>query len=173
MNLYITRRAGIMFAVCAAATPLGRAPRAAGAAPTGKVILTVSGRITVTNSGNVELFDRAMLEALGTTGFETMTPWYNEPVRFDGVPMERLMQAVGATGTSVTAVALDDYSTDIPISDFRSYGVILAMKRNGVYMPVRDKGPLFIVYPYDSKPELKHQRFYSRSAWQVSKLIVK
>ena len=45
--------------------------------------------------------------------------------------------------------------------------VLLALKRNGAYMPVRDKGPLFIVYPYDSSPELKHQKYYSRSAWPV------
>ena len=50
---------------------------------------------------------------------------------------------------------------------------MLALKRNGAYMPVRDKGPLFIVYPYDSSPELKHQKYYSRSAWQVAKMIVK
>ncbi len=170
MTFDTTRRAGMVLALCAGAARMGRA---AAAALTGKPILTVSGRISIVNNGNVAEFDRDMLEALGTVGFETMTPWYDKPVRFDGVPMERLMQAVGATGDSVTAVALDDYSTDIPISDFHAYGVILALKRNGVYMPVRDKGPLFIVYPYDSKPELRHQRFYSRSAWQVSKLIVK
>jgi hypothetical protein len=38
---------------------------------------------------------------------------------------------------------------------------------------VRDKGPLFIVYPYDSDPQLATQTFYGRSAWQLAKLIVK
>jgi hypothetical protein len=79
---------------------------------------------------------------------------------------------VGATGTSVVAYALNDYSTEIPMEDFTRYGVLLALKRNGEYMPVRDKGPLFIVYPYDSMPELKHQKYYSRSAWQVARMVV-
>jgi len=87
--------------------------------------------------------------------------------------MQRLMQAVGASGESVTAVALNDYTTELPIADFERYGVLLAMKRDGNDMSVRDKGPLFIVYPYDSKPELKAQQFYARSAWQVAKLVVK
>jgi hypothetical protein len=39
-------------------------------------------------------------------------------------------------------------------------------------MPVRDKGPLFIVYPYDTDSDLRHRRFYSRSAWQVGRLVV-
>ncbi len=141
--------------------------------PADKTILTVSGRITRTNSGEGASFDRAMLERLEQSGFQTTTPWYNGPVRFDGVKMTRLLEAVGATGTSVTAVALNDYTTELPISDFEKYGVILALKRDGVYMPVRDKGPLFIVYPFDSVAELKSQQFYSRSAWQVAKLVVK
>jgi len=142
-------------------------------APTSKALLTVTGKIANTNKGNAAVFDRSMLEALGMDGFETTTPWYNRPVRFDGVRMQRLMQVVGASGTSVTAVALNNYTTDIPLADFERYGVLLAMKRDGVDMPVSDKGPLFIVYPYDSEPELKSQLFYSRSAWQVAELIVK
>ena len=150
------------------------AARAAGPlpAPAGKVVLTVSGRIAAANKDGAAEFDRAMLEALGTDGFETTTPWYKGPVWFEGVRMSRLMRALGAAGESVTAVALNAYSTDIPVSDFERYGTLLALKRDGEYMPVRDKGPLFIVYPYDSAPELKEPRFYSRSAWQVAKLVV-
>ena len=47
------------------------------------------------------------------------------------------------------------------------------LKRDGEYMTSRDKGPLFIVYPYDSNPDLKNQKFYSRSVWQVAKIEVK
>ena len=139
----------------------------------GKVILKISGRITNTNGDGTAEFDVAMLEALGMDSFSTMTPWYAERVTFEGVPMTRLLDFVGATGTSVTVSALNDYATEIPIDDFKKYRVILALKRDGAYMPVKDKGPLFIVYPYDSDPELKHQRFYSRSAWQVARIVVK
>jgi len=40
-------------------------------------------------------------------------------------------------------------------------------------MPVRDKGPLWIVYPYDSDPVLGRPPFTSRSAWQVRQLVIK
>jgi hypothetical protein len=147
-----------------------------GARAAARPILTVSGRISPpdhnSDHANSVSFDMSALESLGLDGFETHTPWYNEPVRFDGIRMTRLMQAVGGAGETVTAVALNDYTTEIPISDFAQYGVVLATKRDGAYMPVRDKGPLFIVYPYDSAPELKSQRYYGRSAWQVTKLIV-
>lgn len=169
------RRFGVL-ATAACASPAAAAvlPQ-----PQGRPILVVSGAINNTNAatpaGAVARFDRDMLEAVGMTGFETSTPWYDGPVRFDGVPMARLLREVGAAnaaGATVTALALNDYSTDIPVSDFERYGVILALKRNGAYMPVRDKGPLFIVYPFDAHPELRTQLYYSRCAWQVAELIV-
>jgi hypothetical protein len=59
------------------------------------------------------------------------------------------------------------------MEDVRKYNVILALKRDGEYMPVRDKGPLFIVYPFDSDPELKNRVYYGRSVWQVARLEIK
>jgi hypothetical protein len=151
----------------------GAARAEALAQPTGRVILTISGQIANRNSPEGAQFDVAMLEALGTRSFTTTTPWYPGPQTFEGVPMARLLQVVGARGTTVTAQALNDYGTDIPFADFETFPVLLALKRDGNYMPVRDKGPLFIVYPFDSDPALKHQQYYSRSAWQVARLIVK
>ena len=134
-------------------------------------ILTISGKVNASDAGLT--FAREELEAIGTVTFETSTPWYKQPVRFEGVPLAKLMQKVGASGTRVVALALNDYSTEIPMEDFEKYNTILAIKRDGEYMPVKDKGPLFIVYPYDSNAELKSQKFYSRSAWQVDRIIVK
>lgn len=142
------------------------------ALPTERVILTVSGKIAAINTGDGARFDRPMLESLGWFGFTTRTPWYDEPMRFDGVKMSVLMQALGASGESVIATALNDYETRIPLSDFASFDVILALKRNGEYMTVRDKGPLFIVYPFDSDPTLLSQKYYGRCAWQLARLTV-
>ncbi|SSM38352.1 oxidoreductase [Klebsiella pneumoniae] len=99
-------------------------------APTGKPVLTISGKIGNMNVGDKAVFDLAMLEKLGMKTIETTTPWYTGKVRFDGIPLSKLMDLVGA------------------------------------------KGPLFIVYPYDSSAELQNQIYYSRSAWQVSKMII-
>lgn len=156
------------------ALPAGQAARAGTLpAPTGKPILTISGQISETNSGDTAQFDRAMLEKLGMVTIVTSTPWYQGPMTFEGVPLDKLMADVGAKGQRVVAYALNDYTTEIPMEDFAKHHAILALKRNGEYMPVRDKGPLFVVYPYDSEPELKSQIFYSRSAWQVARLVVK
>src|SRR5262245_26626381 len=90
-----------------AAGPLGE--------PTDKPILTVSGKITQTNKDATAQFDREMLEALGVTSFSTNTPWYKEPVNFEGVLLAKLMDAVGASGDRIVAIALNDYSAEVPM----------------------------------------------------------
>lgn len=140
--------------------------------PEGKTILTISGNIENTNSGSTAQFDRKMLEEIGLVAIDTTSPWYQGLQHFEGVPLDQLMTVVGAKGTKVTAVALNDYVTTIPLDDFKKFNVVLALKRDGNYLPVRDKGPLFIVYPYDSDPRLQEQIYYTRSAWQVAKLII-
>lgn len=167
-RLLSRRRFGGLLAAGLAARPAA----ASLATPQDAPILTISGRISVRNDGDAARFDRPMLESLGTRGFTTSTPWYKGTTRFDGVPMRTLLRAVGASGERIVALALNDYSTEIPATDFEQYEVLLALKRDGEYMPVRDKGPLFIVYPFDSAPELQAQKFYNRSAWQLAQLVV-
>jgi hypothetical protein len=138
----------------------------------GKLILTVSGAIATTNRSNEAVFDRNLLESLGSEKITTTTPWSSGTDVFEGVGLETLMRVLGATGSFVTAYALNDFTTKLPVSDFKRFHPIMALKRNGEYMPVRDKGPLFIVYPYDHDPELKQQVYYNRSAWQIARLVV-
>ncbi len=166
------RSAAILLAAFGLLLP--RTARAAGLpAPTEKSILTVSGKISVHNDGQTASFDRPMLEAIGDWSFETRTPWYDGEDRFEGVAMSRLMEAVGASGDRVAAIAVDDYLTEIPISDFTRFDVMLALKRDGKYLTIRDNGPLFIVYPFDKYPELRSSTYTSWCAWQVTRLIVK
>jgi hypothetical protein len=152
---------------------MGAAYAAPLATPAEKPILTISGKIAVTNKDGTAQFDRAMLEALGLITIETTTPWHEGKVKFEGVSLDKLMKQVGASGQRVVVVALNDYSTEIPMEDFAKFNVILAIKRNGEYMPVRDKGPLFIMYPFDSNPDLQSQTYYARAAWQVARIDVR
>src|SRR5581483_11233359 len=158
--------AGFLFAGEASAAGAGAS------VPEAKPILTITGKIAPPGGATTLEFDRAAFEALGMVTIETKTPWYPTAVKFEGVPLEKLMSLAGASGSTVVAVALNDYSSEIPISDFAKYHPILAIKRNGEYMPVTDKGPLFVIYPFDSNAELQTLQFYARAVWQVSKLVI-
>lgn len=139
---------------------------------TGKVILTISGKVGATNSAKGAQFDMAMLERLPQKSMTTQTPWEKGPTTFSGPLLRDVLAAAKASGTTIKAVALNDYKTSIPVSDTQQYDVLLASRMNGELMPIRTKGPLFIVYPYDTRSELQSTTYYERSAWQLKALAV-
>jgi hypothetical protein len=136
-----------------------------------KPVLTVSGKVADTNDAGKAVFDMAMLEALPQTSFTTATPWYNKPVKFTGPLLSDVLKAAGAKGTSLKAVAINDYKIQIPADDTR-HGVILARLVDDKPLSVRDRGPLFVVYPFDSAPELRNATYFGRSIWQLKSIEV-
>ena len=140
--------------------------------PKDRVILTIAGAITRTNAPGQAEFDLAMLEQLGLTRLRTWTPWTEGEPEFEGVPARRLMAAVGATGTTVRAVALNDFESAIPLADFERYPVLLATRVDGEQLQVRDKGPIWIVYPWSDHPELDDLPTRRKSVWQLRSLHV-
>lgn len=143
------------------------------AAPTGAPILEITGRVAVTNGDARARFDLAMLEALGASRIRTSTAWTTGPQNFEGVSLKTLLERVGAFGSSVEAIALNDYKVEIPVSDFARWPVILAYRMNGELMRVRDKGPLWIIYPQDDFPALNNKESQSKWAWQVKEIRVR
>lgn len=141
-------------------------------APQGEVLLTISGAIGTGGKDGAVRFDRAMLEAMPQTSFATNTIWTSGLQRFEGVALSHLLKLVGASGTTLRAYALNDYHVDIPADDAVPDGPIIALRLNGAPMPRRNKGPLWIVYPYDSKSEYRKEAVYARSIWQLYRIEV-
>lgn len=156
------------------ATLVASAPAAAFEmrAPTEEVVLVVSGEIAVTNQGDTAAFDRAMLEELGGDIIVTSTLWTDGVSEFEGVKLSKLAELLGIESGVFVGFAINDYSADIPVSDAFDYQPIIAYKRDGQFMSVRDKGPLWIIYPYDLDPETNTELIYSRSIWQLDRLVV-
>ena len=141
-------------------------------APKERPILTLSGKIAVKNAGETARFDMKMIEALPQHSFTTSTPWFDKPVKFTGPLLSDVLAAVKASGTTVSAVAINDYKVSIPMTDATKFKMILARQIDDKPIPVREKGPLFVVYPFDTSAELRTSKFYERSIWQLKALEV-
>ena len=142
------------------------------AKPSGEPVLTVSGKIVQTNADEAAVFDLDMLKAMPTTSFRTSTIWTEGTHTLTGVALEDLLGAIGSKGETITAVALNDYAVEIPASDAVADGPIIAYEMDGKEMSVRDKGPLWIVYPYDSDAAYRTEMIYSRSIWQLDRMQI-
>ena len=141
-------------------------------APRGEVVLTVSGQLDTTNSNGFAKFDLAMLRKLGGTTIKTSTRWTAGQQTFVGVELSKLLGFLGIKRGTLRASAINDYSVDIPVSDAVEGGPIIAYSLNGMTMSIREKGPLWIIYPYDSKEEYQTEKVYSRSIWQLERIKV-
>lgn len=140
--------------------------------PAGPVILTVEGKIAITNTDKEARFDRKMLEALGMHTIKTSNPFDTGKHTYEGILLGDLLKRVGAAGEMLVAYALDGYAVEIPVADTKKYPVMLAMVWNGKEMTVRNKGPIWVIYPIDKYSELKDEKYSSRSIWQLERLIV-
>ena len=135
-------------------------------------VLTVSGAVSPPDDGSVWAFDLAALKALPAARFETATIWTIGTQSFEGVPLISLLEHVGATGSTIRAVALNDYAVSIPVSDAVLGGPIVAYANNGTEMSIREKGPLWIIYPFDDNKTYQSEEYYSRSIWQLERIEI-
>ncbi|KAJ55101.1 hypothetical protein ACMU_15205 [Actibacterium mucosum KCTC 23349] len=112
------------------------------------------------------------LDALPQVSFETSTIWTDTAITFSGVAMAEIIKAAGLTGSTVEMVALNDYAATIPMSDVAESAPIIATRIDGATLSVRDKGPFWVVFPYDADPKYQTETVYSQSVWQLSRLNI-
>lgn len=141
--------------------------------PEGPVLLTLTGDLAQTNDGEAARFDLRMLEELGTVSLVTSTPWTVGTLHFEGVTLKAVLDRVGATGDLIFAEAFNDYSSEIPISDATDKGAVIAFRMEGKEMTLRDKGPLWVVFPYDDDAVYRSEIYLTRSIWQLDRITVK
>ncbi len=139
--------------------------------PEGTVLITVSGSINADNGDGVVQFDRTMLENLDWREVRTYTSFTSGEQVFEGPTLASLLTAVGADGDTLKAIAINDYTVTIPAAHASEHGVILAMDQNGRAMRVRDKGPIWVVYPLD-ETQAGQQLFDAEMIWQLNRIVV-
>ncbi len=141
------------------------------AAPSGEVLLTLSGELShETVDGTVQL-DLTQLKELPQVTFTTSTIWLEDEVTFTGPSLKSLLDLAGVESGTIEAVALNDYAVEIPVESITDEAPIVAYLMNGEEMSPRDKGPLWIVYPYDDDAQYRSEVIYSRSIWQLDRIV--
>jgi hypothetical protein len=133
-------------------------------------ILVVSGNVP---GGTPVVFTREDLVALGILSVRADTPWTDAATLFEGPLLRDVLDAARAEGTRIEAVALNDYRVEIPMEDPRSSDMILALRVDGKSIGVRERGPLWVIYPWDTREDMRSELYYSRAIWQLKEVIVK
>lgn len=169
-NLFLLCRRIALSAVAAlsAIAALAQTP-ATSAAPAAQPVLTLTGKVAAAPMA----LDMAALNRLPQRTFTTNSPWTREPHTYSGPLLRDVLALAGAQGaTTIKAIALNDYQISIPAEDAARHDLIVASLIDGKPIPVRERGPLFVIYPFDSNPALRSQVYYERSIWQLKSMRI-
>lgn len=114
-----------------------------------------------------------MLRSLPARSFQTSTVWTEGVHEFEGVPLRTLLERLGAAkDASVSAVAVNDYAVEIPASAIEDDAPIIAYHIDGATFSRREKGPLWVIFPYDEDARYRSEVTYGQSIWQLDRLTV-
>jgi len=141
--------------------------------PSEKVVLTLSGSITIKNTEDSLVFDLPTLEKLGLVEYTVTDPWLNTEVVYTGVLLAELLKYAGVpdSAAAVRVIALDGYADDIPLEILEEWPVLLATQANGDYMTIETNGPTRVIFPYDTYTDLAEAR--NMSVWNVESIEVR
>ncbi len=140
--------------------------------PTGTPLLSVSGRIGVTNAPAGAVFDRAMLDALPQGRFLTTNNWEPGQRAYAGPWLKDVLAAVGATGRRIRVTALNDYTVTMPAPADQPFPPILASRIDDQPIPTRGKGPLWIMYDFGSDAAVRTKEIEAWAVWNVKAIEV-
>lgn len=116
---------------------------------------------------------RADFDALPQHELTTRTPWTEGEHVYRGVLLRDLVKHFNIRGDEVKAVALNDYWAALPLVDGEQFDVLLASRQDGKELTLRNKGPLWVIYPLSQHPELDKEIYHSRMVWQLSAIAGK
>jgi hypothetical protein len=115
------------------------------------------------------------LDRLPQYSFETTTQWTEGPIAFSGPALKDVLAKVDA-GDDPTQVihliAANNYEVILDLDLVEDTVPVVATRINGETFGVRDKGPLWVVFPYDLDTEYQKEGVYSASIWQLVEIFI-
>jgi len=117
------------------------------------------------------VIESGQLASLPAHEITTTTPWTGR-ARFSGPRLTEVLAQLGAAGSRVSLIAIDDYKVELSMADIRRYEPIVALSMNGDSLPPRGRGPFWLMFPFDDHPELQNDAWYFRAIWQIDRIRV-
>ena len=123
--------------------------------------------LKISTGDNLIEMNNGMMDALPQVSFETSTIWTEGVISFSGPSLRSLVDQAGITGGQLTLAAINDYEIQISYDELENDAPIIATLMNGQPLSRREKGPLWLVYPYDTDIKYQSEVIYAKSIWQL------
>lgn len=130
--------------------------------------------LTLISGERVISLSEADLLALPQADLQTENEFLEGMVTYTG-PLARDVIALLEDETATIAIltAVNDYAVEVPLEDFLDYDTVFAHSTDGDRLSLRDRGPLWLIYPMSDHAELRDRVYNNRSIWQLAKVELK
>jgi len=91
---------------------------------------------------------------------------------WQGISLQDLLKLSGNSAQAVRIQALNGYYATLPMSDIEQFNPVLAYRRDGQNLTIRDKGPFILIYPFNKFKKLNQQIYINRSVWQINEIHI-
>ncbi|WP_116475633.1 molybdopterin-binding protein [Zobellella maritima] len=139
------------------------------------VVLSISGPI-IEHGQHLDRVDYTLrqLQAFPQDNITTSHVWTRQPHTYTGPALQQLLAPLFAHTTikTLTLGGLNGYSIAVDWSKVVPYDPILAWQDNGQAMSRRNKGPLWLMLPFDQVPVLQQAEFTHLMVWQLRHIKV-
>lgn len=127
--------------------------------------------LSVTNGDDTVTYTLDELLALPQEIVVTTNDYVDEVTTFQGPSLRSVLEAADIEQDGrLKMIAINDFASSAPAADAYKYNVILAVLRDGEEMSIRDKGPIWVIYPMDDHAELRDDMYNGRLVWQLKSI---
>ncbi|WP_254868912.1 molybdopterin-dependent oxidoreductase [Vibrio hepatarius] len=129
--------------------------------------------VRIDDQQTITLSQQEIAQQFKPTTFHTQLPWFEEEQTFTGFRVADLLEQYGIDDyTSVWFIGLNDYSSITTKENIIQYDPIVTYEMDGESIPVRKKGPFWLMFNLSKYPELDKVEFHAQMVWQLKEIVV-
>ena len=104
--------------------------------------------------------------------FDTSTNWTKGTHAFSGPTLWQVLQEHGAGEGDLELEAANNYRVTVDRALVTEDAPIIATHIDGETFGPRNKGPFWVIFPYDSSPDYQSEVVFAASVWQLNSITV-
>lgn len=112
------------------------------------------------------------LLALPQTEFRTRTIWTSDLDSYAGPSLAAVLDAAEMPNADLRIYATNDYNVKFPADKIAADAPVLVVHINGEPFSLREKGPVWLLFPFDDNDSYRTEDNFALSVWQLKQIDV-
>lgn len=126
--------------------------------------------------GKNSLITMTDLDALPQKSIETHSPYFEGSLLFTGPNLAEVLRTFSredvGSKTPLTLRAMNDYVVRTSLGVLAQSGAIIATRKEGSRLSIRERGPFWIMLPLSERPELDEESYHRLLVWQLQRIDI-